>query len=84
MALITGFSNKVLMRQPRYANIQLLLRHRRKPVSIREYEIRRIMTARRRVTRAEAKAGDYGPMARAILSSLTTEGFLSRMKANSY
>lgn len=71
-------SNELLMQQPRYANVQLLLRYRRQPASIREYEeIRLILTARRRITWTEAKAGIYGPRACAILSSLAIEGFLS-------
>lgn len=71
-------SDELLMQQPRYANVQLLLHHRRQPASIREYEeIRLILTARHRITWTEAKAGVYGPRACAILSSLTIEGLLS-------
>lgn len=71
-------SDELLMQQPRYANIHLLLHHRRRPVSIHEYEeIRLIMKTRRRITWIEAKAGVYGPRGCAVLSSLAIEGFLS-------
>ena len=69
---------EVLMQQPQYANIQLLLRHRRRSVSIREYESLRLTAQKlNRLTWGKASAGNYGPNGRAILSTLTIAGFLS-------
>ena len=70
--------DETLMEQPRYANIQLLLRHCRKSFSLHEYEeIRLIALERGRLTWGEAASGLYGPEKLALLSTLTIRGILS-------
>jgi hypothetical protein len=67
-----------LMRQPHYDNIKLLLKARRRTVSIECFEhIRQIALTLKRLRWHEAKAGLYGPDGRAILSSLAISGHLS-------